>query len=810
MSYQVEKTISTIIKNDFPSFYDDEGSLFVDFIMAYYEWMEKENNTIYHSRRYLDYRDIDTTVDQFILHFKEKYLDNITINSSTNTKLLVKHALDIYRSKGTDRSVKLLFSLLFRENVDIYYPKTDIFSLSSATWSKNHYIEVDNNYYNILYLNKAIKGSASGATAYVERIVKKKVNTKFIEVFYLSSINGEFITGEKVMCDDLFFDDYATVIGSLSTVDIIDGGFNFAKGDRVNFESVNGSSGLGLVTNVATYSGLVNFTLADGGWGYTSNSQVLISDNVLFLNSAVQSNTSNTLYSYFENIVQPLCNVYFTSANAVFANNDYITQYYANGSIRATGYVINCGQLNSNGYILISNTLGTFTPSSNIYSFSNTKVANTYSCVDLTATANVVGMYSNVIIYTNSNTSPLLLNENLYQIDTNNHITFSASYLVGNSTAIVVKYNYGNILTSNPILSTLSNTAITPTSISVGMGVKNEINTFYPSNTSYSYTSNFKSANIYKVSKGYGASFKIGMPLTNQENMYVNEDYVKTYANTKLNANNYGFPALPTANSGSKLFDCFTTAYFTFGTISYLSSVNGGVNYDSPPTISVYEPVSYNFGKKDYTLTLSSMVGTFTPGEFIQQNTTNAKAIVKYVSNNSLYVKRINIESEFNTTDTIIGLSSGATAIITNVGVDLNSNIIGLNATITGNTITANGYVTSIDVIDTGYGYLNSEILNFTSLDGSRSGLVKTNVNKQGYSRGEYLSQNGFLSSTKKLYDAYYYQNYSYDIKSTISLDVYSDVVKNIVHVAGTVFYGTFHINNIISATIPTANSVIT
>jgi len=107
----IEKKISNLIENQFPSFYREEGPIFIEFVKQYYKWLENEN-ALKHSRNYFDYKDIDSTTDQFLVYFKEKYLKNIQFETTTNTRQLLKHTLDLYRSKGTERSIDLLFKLV--------------------------------------------------------------------------------------------------------------------------------------------------------------------------------------------------------------------------------------------------------------------------------------------------------------------------------------------------------------------------------------------------------------------------------------------------------------------------------------------------------------------------------------------------------------------------------------------------------------------------------------------------------------------------------------------------------------------------
>ena len=108
----IEKLISPLVENQFPSFYKEEGPQFIAFIKAYYEWMEQTGNITNMTRSLPSFRDIDTTLEEFIVQFKEKYLKNIQFDTATNKRLLVKNSLDLYRSKGTERSVDLFFNFI--------------------------------------------------------------------------------------------------------------------------------------------------------------------------------------------------------------------------------------------------------------------------------------------------------------------------------------------------------------------------------------------------------------------------------------------------------------------------------------------------------------------------------------------------------------------------------------------------------------------------------------------------------------------------------------------------------------------------
>ena len=174
MAIDVEKSISQLVANQFPAFYKEEGELFIAFVKAYYESLEttqytdKDGNTIqnaaeitHHSRKLAEYRDIDTTIDDFILSFKNKYLSNIQFNVATNKQLFIKNALEFYRAKGSSRAIDLFFKLVYGLEARVYTPSDDVFRLSDNEWTDERYLELLPDPSNINFVGKQVFGSVS-------------------------------------------------------------------------------------------------------------------------------------------------------------------------------------------------------------------------------------------------------------------------------------------------------------------------------------------------------------------------------------------------------------------------------------------------------------------------------------------------------------------------------------------------------------------------------------------------------------------------------------------------------------------------
>jgi hypothetical protein len=153
-------------------------------------------------------------------------------------------------------------------------------------------------------------------------------------------------------------------------------------------------------------------------------------------------------------------------------------------------------------------------------------------------------------------------------------------------------------------------------------------------------------------------------------------------------------------------------------------------------------------------------------------------------------IKRINLENTFKVGSTVTGRTTGAQATLTTVEEDYSTRPIGFNANVTANVQASNGIVTELAVKDSGFGYVNNEVVTLTKQGSSYSVTALVELQKQGYGEGFFSTTKGFLDSDKKLHDNDYYQEYSYEVQTKIPFAQYIDVLKQLTHVAGTKPFG--------------------
>lgn len=294
MDFSIERKISNLIENQFPSFYKEDGKGFILFMKAYYEWLESTGNPVYHSRRLLDYRDVDNTIEDFLEAFQKKYVYGIPVNVIINKRFLIKHILDVYRSKSSIQGYKLLFRILYNEDVEIYLPGVDILRVSDGTWKQPKYLELSQNDNLFSFEGYEIQGLYSGTTALVETVIKENFYRDTINTAYISNIlprGGDFVPGEKIVLKSEVSNTEAiasapTVLGSLNSLEILNGGQNFNIGNilKISKRDINdinnvisfGQNGYVRVTEVTRALGAINFILIKPGFGFLANSQVLV------------------------------------------------------------------------------------------------------------------------------------------------------------------------------------------------------------------------------------------------------------------------------------------------------------------------------------------------------------------------------------------------------------------------------------------------------------------------------------------------------------------------------------------------------
>lgn len=350
MDFQIEKYVSNFVRSQFPAFYNEEGENFILFMKAYYEWAEQGSpdghvaqygGFVSESRDLMNYREIDNTLTQFLEHFQRKYLYGIPFNVISNKRFLLKHILDVYRSKGTVQCYRLLFKLLYNQDIEVYLPGNDVLRASDGTWVEPRYLEVTLNDNLKDFVGKTIVGVSSGTTAIVENFIKEARNKDISNVIYISNIlpkGGNFDIGEKIVLQGHSNSTEAitaapSVLGSLDSLNIINGGQNFKIGDiiKIAHTDVNsgnvisyGVDGILRVTELSRGFGSLSFDINDVGFGFLANAETFLYRNDTtgnFASFEIGSISNTQLIQYNTDIICDYANLTLNSTSFGFTGN---------------------------------------------------------------------------------------------------------------------------------------------------------------------------------------------------------------------------------------------------------------------------------------------------------------------------------------------------------------------------------------------------------------------------------------------------------------------------------------------------------
>ncbi|AGS81095.1 structural protein [Caulobacter phage Cr30] len=723
---ELEKNISNFVPSQFPAFYQEAGPNFILFVKAYYEWMEQNGNPIGEARNLPSYLDIDTTIEEFSKYFKSTYLNSIPSTSKADRAFSLKHIQDLYKAKGTTEAEKLLFRLIFDTDVEVYNPGNDVLKPSDGIWKIPVYIEVERNDLTKGFKGNKITGATSGASAIVESIVGRNINGRLIDILYLSDIVGSFQVDEYVS-DTNDLTNAPRVVGSLTSIKIQDGGFGIANGEIFDVYGDSGKYGIAKVVTTVNGSGQVQFELIDGGSGYEANNTVLkISNSVVFHGG----NTFNGSFVIDETIVQPIYQ-YSTTNNQITVAGSNVSVLAANNAVVANGVVVS----GNTSTLKISTT--------NLFSSGATVV--------LSSNASVNSTVSNVV---------------------NSSVT--AKSMQVNATAI------GLIDISNPFT----------------------VNAFMNGLTSNAY------ALSTRTSVGNGASFQIGdisstetLNLFDTEYLSSNNAFGVPILNLKLDGSNsntgnssYGFASNTAAGYTSYLGSTFYYQNHTFGSILNIRSIRPGVGYDTPPMISIVNPYSKPQNKYDWLITTENLSGVVAVGQKIVSSS-NGSGLIREINDANILIKRNSWNGSFDANGSFTTFNSSNTAVgsgnIVSSSFSSEYGQMGNNVRVQDNVSSFAGVVSEVSVRDSGYGYRNNESLTLVSRSNSEHSITGTAVvSRQGKGEGFWENNQGKLNSDKYIHDNFYYQGYSYEIQSELSIDKYADVLKKVFHTAGTQMFG--------------------
>lgn len=264
---------------------------------------------------------------------------------------------------------------------------------------------------------------------------------------------------------------------------------------------------------------------------------------------------------------------------------------------------------------------------------------------------------------------------------------------------------------------------------------------------------------------------------------------------------------------------------YTVGEVTDVKIVNRGSGYTNLPTIILVDNTIKNIGLLHENLfQITNSGNNYSVGDWLSFTSTygaNANAIISSVTEANVTLlleddSTILLEtSDYlkNETATLIGpinkvkvtnYGNGYTAnnlptitINTSTGSNGSITVLGIQGTganvevDSANNTGGIGAIRAIDIVDFGVNYTSANV--DCTISGNGDANVTPIISGIGISSGNFINDDGKVDY-KKIQDSYYYQDFSYVIRSGIEITTYKDIVKKIIHPAGLEFFGEIRI----------------
>ena len=270
--------VSTLVPQQLPEFVRNEYGTFVSFLQAYYDYLETTQLDI------TTLRDVDTTLDSFLVYFRDELLSKFPLNSAVDQRFLMKRVKDLYNAKGTESAVKLLFELIYGKQVSVFYPSTQVLRPSDNTWNQDTSLFVQINSGNpddivgaivqIISNNKITQvtvQSRQNVQVEVERGIE--ISSTIYEYLIDRRFFGDIQIGDIVRYENkeagISFS--GTILPTTSSLQILEPGTGFKVGDVYPITNFNGIGTQLKVSAVDSNGGIAQAQFIQFGTNYTTN-----------------------------------------------------------------------------------------------------------------------------------------------------------------------------------------------------------------------------------------------------------------------------------------------------------------------------------------------------------------------------------------------------------------------------------------------------------------------------------------------------------------------------------------------------------
>lgn len=774
---------SLLVNRQVPEFVREEHPVFVSFLEAYYEFLEQKQGTEYNdlttkAKEVRNISDVDDSIEDFEEAFFNMYASVVPRDVAVDKATLIKNVLPLYLSKGSEKSFKLLFRMLFGDELTLTYPRSEVLRASDGKWLIEKYIKISDEAYT-LYTGNGTQSvfllppvTNSGVSVYVNNVlqtngyfVRKEIQKLYFNTppsngaeikISFSDFDFEVVKNRKLTGLNSGTTAIAARIGSQVINNAVvhefyidntslDGEFSIGETIKTDIFGPDGSL---VYLYFKGLSSVLSVTVIDGGANYIQGDPVPINA------PGASSQPKAIISKVFTGAIN---RVNIKDGGAGFAVPDYITAAgYSNTELLFAIAEVSAEKANSvaNVYYIYSDVISDVDPANTTINagdwhfpgnsnFGATNVNTTIARAFSNATYTLIGAISNVAIITSNvivssipdlSAEPARIILDPLTANTTAQTTVSiATY--GSIGKLKIKFAGENYAVGDELIFTNPKNKM-----AIGVGASGEV------------------SNVTSVTGAITEVTLLPPKITGTANVW-------SLSNTQIQGNNTLF-----------------LSEVAPGDLIVINTANtGGARYETRKVVDVSSNTSLN-------------VNTAFSYSFVNER--EIRKIGLYPIGGSGYkIDRLPTVT--------INTANGNGALITVEAV------MGDGEDLEGLGTKRPGEIEEIQVLDPGSGITVIPFVDLTAFgDGTATANIQLSPTFDALP-GRWTSSDGILSSDRKLQGRNFYVNYSYLTSSFIEFSKYKKIFKDLLHPAGFRAYAEWEARKDLEATEVSLNTLV-
>lgn len=266
-----------LVKEQFPEFVRSDYPKFVQFVQAYYKWLEENS-----PKDLKHIIDIDQTPAEYFNYFA-KQLDVYGLLNATNPyiKKYITNIKEIYTSKGTEQGLLFLLRAVYDSDVTIDHPIEYVLKPSDGKWVQERFITLRTFFGSLDSISEwdfSYDCRCAGRNQVIDVTRVEVLNGETIRLYYQNQVSTVLFIGQRVNIFNSFgavmFT--GTIVPSPSTIEVVSSGTNWQIGQVIVWPGSDKNTVI-RVADVTEGGGIKRIEVVDYGYEHSNNETLIVS-----------------------------------------------------------------------------------------------------------------------------------------------------------------------------------------------------------------------------------------------------------------------------------------------------------------------------------------------------------------------------------------------------------------------------------------------------------------------------------------------------------------------------------------------------